>query len=323
MMDRRAFITVMGGGVLAAPLAAVGQEATRVARVGVLGPTPVVPANDEAFRQGLAQFGYVHGRNLVIEYRDGEGSRLSELAADLVRLKVEVIYARGPAAVTASRNATRTVSVVAIDLESDPVAVGFARGLAQPGGNITGVFLDLPELSGKQLQLLKEVIPKLSRVDVLGNSVLNAPQLRATEVAARTLKLDLQSHDVRTAADFAIALETLKKGRVGAAVILSSPVVYSQRAQIGALSVEKRIPVVSMFVEFAEAGGLMAYGPSVRDASRRCGAYVGKILQGANPGDLPIDRPERFELAINVNTAKALGLTIPQPLLLRADRVIE
>jgi putative ABC transport system substrate-binding protein len=309
--------------VIPAPLAVVGQEATRIARIGVLGPTPVVPSNDEAFKQGLAQFGYVHGRNLVIEYRDGEGARLSELAADLVRLKVEVIYARGPAAVTASRNATRTVSVVAIDLESDPVAVGFARGLAQPGGNITGVFLDLPELSGKQLQLLKEVIPKLSRVGVLGDSVLNAPQLRATEVAAQTLKLDLQSRGVRTAVDFAIALETLKKGRVGAAVILSSPLVYDQRAQISALAVEKRIPAMSMFVEFAEAGGLMAYGPSIRDASRRCGAYVGKILQGAYPGDLPIERPERFELAINLKTAKALGLTIPQAVLGRADQVIE
>src|SRR4029453_14536836 len=188
-----------------------------------------------------AQFGYVHGRNLVIEYRDGEGSRLSELAADLVRLKVEVIYARGPAAVTASRNATRTVSVVAIDLESDPVAVGFARGLARPGGNVTGVFLDLPELSGKQLQLLRDIIPKISRVPVLGDFVLNAPQFRATDGAARTLAIEVQRLEVRAPTDLGQALETAKRGGTRAVIFLSSPLVFIHRTEIGFMAAARHL----------------------------------------------------------------------------------
>ena len=248
---------------------------------------------------------------------------LSEHAAELARLSVDVILARGPAAVAAAKAVTRTIPVVAVDLESDPVAAGFVRGLAQPGGNITGVFLDLPELSGKQLQLLKETVPRFSRVAVLGDPVLNAPQFRATEVAARALAIQLQSVEVRAQKDFNDALETAKKGQARAVLLLSSPLVFNSRARIAALAVEKRIAAVSMFVEFAEAGGLMAYGPSLRESFRRCGAYAGKILQGAKPGELPIERPERFNLVINLKTAKALGIIIPQTLLLRADQVIE
>jgi ABC-type uncharacterized transport system substrate-binding protein len=305
------------------PLVALAQPAPRIYRIGVLGPTPVVPSNDEAFKQGLAQFGYTEGQNLVIEYRHAEGSRLSEYAGDLVRLNVDVIYARGPAAVRAARDATHTVPVVAIDLESDPVAVGFARGLAQPGGNITGVFLDLPELGGKQLQLLKEIIPRLSQVVVLGDPILNASQFRATESAAHALAIDIQRREVKSANDFSKALDAARESRARAVLILSSPLVYSQRAKIGALVIEKRIPAVSMFTEFVEAGGLMAYGPSIREASQRCGAYVGRILQGAKPGEMPIERPQTFELAVNLKTAKALGLTIPPSVLGRADQVIE
>ncbi len=198
MMDRRAFIAMVGGSILAAPLTATAQQAGKVYRIGVLGPTPVAPSTDEAFRQGLGQFGYIDGRNLVIEYRDAEGARLFDVAGDLVRLNVDVIFARGPAAVKAAKGATDTIPVVAIDLESDPVAEGFVRGLAQPGGNITGVFLDLPELGGKQLQLLKEIIPQLSRVAVLGDPVLNARQFRAMEVAARALAIDVQRQEVRS-----------------------------------------------------------------------------------------------------------------------------
>ena len=306
-----------------APLAALAQPALRIFRIGVLGPAPVVPSNDEAFKQGLAQFGYTDGQNFVIEYRHAEGNRLSEHAGDLVRLNVDIIYARGPAAVRAARDATRTIPVVAIDFESDPVAAGFARGLAQPGGNITGVFLDLPELSGKQLQLLKEIIPQLSHVAVIGDPILNASQFRATESAARVLAIDIQRQEVKAVNDLSNALDATRKSRARAVMFLSSPLVYSQRVRIGALLVEKRLPAVSMFVELAEAGTLMAYGPSVREASRRCGAYVGRILQGTKPGEMPIERPQTFELAVNLKTAKVLGLTIPPSVLGRADHVIE
>jgi putative ABC transport system substrate-binding protein len=322
-MDRRAFLTILGGGIFAVPFIVLGQEAAKTSRIGVLGPTPIAPLTDEAFRRGLAQFGYTDGRNLVIEYRDAEGTRLSDVAGELVRLNVDVIYARGPAAVKAAKEATRTIPVVAIDLESDPVAAGFVRGLAQPGGNITGVFLDLPELGGKQLQLLKEIIPRLSRVAVLGDPVLNAPQFQAMEVAGRALSIGIQRQDVRVVKAFDRALDAARKERATAVLILSSPFVYSQRVRIGALVNEKHIPSVSKFSEFVAAGGLMSYGPSVPAAAQRCGTYVGRILQGVKPSELPVERPQTFELAVNLKTAKALGLTIPQTLLLRADQVIE
>ena len=321
-MNRRTLLCGLAA-ILASPIAAKAQQAAKMYRVGVLGPTPVSPSSDEGFRKGLSQLGYTDGQNVVIEYRDGEGTRLSDLAGDLVRRKVDVIYARGPAAVRAAQGATHAIPVVAIDLESDPVAAGFVRGLAQPGGNITGVFLDLPELGGKQLQLLKEIIPRLSRVAILGDPVLNAPQFEATEAAAQTLGIAVQRQNVMVVKDFDRALDSARKGRATAVLILSSPFVYSQRALIGALVIEKHIPAVSMFSEFVAAGALMSYGPSVPAAAQRCGTYVGRILQGDKPGELPIERPQTFELAVNLKTAKALGLTIPQSVLLRVDQVIQ
>ena len=322
-MDRRTFLGGMMLATLSTPLRADAQQTARTSRIGVLGQTPMNPSLDGAFKQGLGQFGYTDGRNLVIEYRQGEGARLSDVAGELVRMNVDAIYARGPAAVKAAKEATRTIPVVAIDLESDPVAAGFVRGLAQPGGNITGVFLDLPELGGKQLQLLKEIIPRLSRVAILGDPVLNAPQFEAMEAAAQALAIDVQRQDVRVVKDFDRALDSARKGRATAVLILSSPFVYSQRAHIGALVIEKRVPAVSMFSEFVAAGGLLSYGPSVPAAAQRCGTYVGRILQGVKPGELPIERPQTFELAVNLKTAKALGLTVPQSVLGRADQVIE
>jgi ABC-type uncharacterized transport system substrate-binding protein len=315
------FLVALIGSVLFA--AAVDAQQARLYRIGVLGPTPIAPSSDEGFRKGLGQFGYTDGQNLVIEYRDGEGTRLTELAGDLVRRNVDVIYARGPAAVRAAQAATHAIPVVAIDLESDPVAAGFVRGLAQPGGNITGVFLDLPELGGKQLQLLKEIIPGLSRVAVLGDPVLNAPQFQAIEVAAQAMAIAVQRQNVMVVKDFDRALDAARKGRATAVLILSSPFAYSQRERIGALVIEKRIPAVSMFSEFVGAGGLLSYGPSVPAAAQRCGTYVGRILQGVRPGELPIERPQTFELAVNLKTAKALGLTVPPSVLGRADQVIE
>ena len=279
----------------------------------------------QAFKQGLGEFGYTDGQNIAMEYRDADGrpERLPQLAADLVQLNADVILARGAGALSTAKQATSRIPIVAVDLESDPVAMGFVRTLAQPGGNITGVFLDLPELSGKQLQLLKEIIRPISRVAILGDPVLNAPQFQATEVAARALAIQPQLLNVQASKDIDPALEAASRGRANAVLLLSSPLVFYHRAELGALTAKRRLPAVSMFVEFAEAGGLMAYGPSLREAFRRAGAYAGRILQGAKAGELPVERPTKFDLVINLKTAKALGLTLPQSLLQRADRVIE
>ena len=279
----------------------------------------------QAFKQGLGEFGYTDGQNIAMEYRDADGrpERLPQLAADLVQLNADVILAQGAGALSTAKQATSRIPIVAVDLESDPVAMGFVRTLAQPGGNITGVFLDLPELSGKQLQLLKEIIRPISRVAILGDPVLNAPQFQATEVAARALAIQPQLLNVQASKDIDTALEAASRGRANAVLLLSSPLVFYHRAELGALTAKRRLPAVSMFVEFAEAGGLMAYGPSLREAFRRAGAYAGRILQGAKAGELPVERPTKFDLVINLKTAKALGLTLPQSLLQRADRVIE
>ncbi len=324
-LERRTFMTLVSGGLLAAPLAVEAQPTGKVWRIGVLGLTPAAQFLGEAFKQGLGEFGYTEGRNVVIEYRDADGKpeRLPQLAADLVRLNVDVIFARGAGALSAAKQATSRIPTVAVDLESDPVAMGFVRKLAQPGGNITGVFLDLPELSGKQLQLLKEIIRPISRVAILGDPVLNAPQFQAAEIAARALAIQPQLLEVQASKDVGRALEVASRRRASAVLLLSSPLVFAHRTEISALAVERRLPAVSMFVEFAEAGGLMAYGPSLREMFRRCGAYVGRILQGAKPGELPVERPQKFELVINLKTAKALGLTISPSLLARADQVIQ
>ncbi len=324
-MDRRKFIGVISTGLLAAPVAAGAQPTARAPRIAVLGVTPSNPTLGEAFKQGLAELGYTDGQNVAVEYRDADGmpERLPQLAVDLVRLNVEIIFARGAGALAAAKQATSRIPIVTVDLESDPLAMGFVRSLAQPGSNITGVFLDLPELSGKQLQLLKETIRSISRVAILGDQVLNRPQFQATEVAARSLAMQPQLLDVRASKDIDTALEAASRGRAGAVLLLSSPLVFRHRAEIGALAIKRRLPAVSMFVEFAEAGGLMAYGPSLREAFRRAGGYAGRILQGAKPAEMPVERPTKFELVINMKTAKALGLAIPQSLLTRADQVVQ
>jgi putative ABC transport system substrate-binding protein len=324
-MDRRKFIGVISTGLLAAPVAAGAQPAAKAPRIAVLGVTSFNPTLGEAFKLGLGELGYTDGQNVAVEDRDADGmpERLPQLAADLVRLNVDIIFARGAGALAAAKQATSRIPIVTVDLESDPLAMGFVRSLAQPGGNITGVFLDLPELSGKQLQLLKEIIRSISRVAILGDQVLNRPQFQATEVAARSLAMQPQLLDVRASKDIDTALEAASRGRVGAVLLLSSPLVFRYRAEIGALAIKKRLPAVSMFVEFAAAGGLMAYGPSLREAFRRAGGYAGRILQGAKPADMPVERPTKFELVINMKTAKTLGLAIPQPLLTRADQVVQ
>ncbi len=324
-MDRRAFIGTLAGGLLAAPLVADAQTAARKVRVGMLGSNPIAPFLYEMFKEGLAQLGYIEGHQVQIVQLDGGGvpARLPAGAAELVRARADVIFARGPVAVAAAVEASKTIPIVAIDLESDPIALGYAKTLARPGGNVTGVFLDLPELSAKQLQLFREIAPGLSRVALVGDSTGNAAQFRATERAAQTLGIQVQMFEGRTAAELDAALEAAPRSGVGAVLIFSSPVVFDHRGRIAALGRQKRLPTVSLFSEFAEAGGLLTYGPSLRESFRRSGVFAGKVLGGAKPADLPIERPEKFELVINMKTAKALGLTIPPSLLQRADQVIE
>src|SRR5712692_8863426 len=268
VMDRRELISAVTVSILAAPLAAEAQPAARTPRIGVLGLPPWNPSLDASFKQGLGEGGYTGGQNVVIEYRDADGrpEQLSQLATDLVRLNVDVILARGSGSLSAAMHATSRIPTVAVDFESDPVAMGYVRNLAQPGGNITGVFLDLPELCGKQLQLLKEIIRPISRVALLGDPELNAPQFQASEVAARALAIQPQRLEVRASKDLDRALGAASRGRASAVLLLSSPLVFAHRMEIDALAVERRLPAVSMFVEFAEAGGLMAYGPSLREA---------------------------------------------------------
>ncbi len=292
-MKRRDFITLLGGAT-AWPLAARAQRPAMPV-IGVLGPATaeVIPHLLAAFRRGLAEAGYVEGKNLAIEYRFANFrlELLPEAAGDLVRLNVNVIFAIGPEPLAAARKATASIPIVAIDLESDPVALGYVKSLARPGGNITGPFLDFPELSGKQLQLLKEIFPRLSRIAIFGDPSINAPQLAATETAARAFAVQAESIELRAPDDIERALAAAGTKHAEAGILLTSPLMYVYMKQIGALAIPKRLPLISMFAEFPKAGGFMAYGPNVVEMFQRCGDYVGKILHGVKPSDLPIQRP--------------------------------
>ena len=320
-MRRRDFIAAIASAT-AWPHAARAQHPTMV--IGWLSNAPEarVPHLFAALRRGLADAGYVEGKNLTIEYRVYTQELLHEAVSDLVLRKVNVIFAIPPA-VAAATNATTSIPIVAIDLEDDPVANGYVESLARPGGNITGIFLDIPELSGKQVGLLKEIIPHLSRVAILGVPGLNATQFAAAELSARALGLEAEIMEVRSADDFERAMEAASRKHVGAAILLSSPLAFLSFRKIGELALGKRLPVISLLAEFPRSGGLIAYGPNIGELWRRAGDYVGKILHGAKPGELPIQRPERFDLVINVKTAGALGVTVPPTLLATADEVVE
>jgi putative tryptophan/tyrosine transport system substrate-binding protein len=330
-MERRTFLAGTGAVLFAAPLAAEAQQVGKIYRIGhlaIAGPTdtpPPPPANWESFQQGLRELGYVEGQNIAFEHRYAHGrfDLFPGLAADLVRLQVDIIFARGPQAVTAAKNATRAIPIVGIDLESDPVMTGLVTSISRPGGNITGMFLDLAELSGKQLQLLKELVPKLLRVAVLGDPAVNASQLSALNDAGRALAVHVQVLELKSSGRLDGAFEEAKKGRAQALVTLSNPLNLSSRSRIGALATKRRLPTMFPYRAHVEAGGLMSYGPDLPGMHRRCADYVVKILKGAKPSDLPVERPVKFELVINLKTAKALGLTIPQSVLGRADEVIQ
>jgi putative ABC transport system substrate-binding protein len=311
-----------------APVVAAAQPAGKAWRVGVLttgNPHSAPPANWDGFLQGLRESGYVEGQNIAIEqrYAEGKPELFPDRAADLVRLKVDVIFARGPWAVSAAKAATRTIPIIGLDLESDPISDGFVKSLARPGGNITGMFLDLAELSGKQLQILKEIIPKLSRVAILGDSAVNASQLRELRMVARSLAVQTQALEMKSSKDLESAFEAANKGRATALIVLSNPLTLASRAQIGDMATKRRLPTMYLYRAHVDAGGLISYGPDLPDMFRRCGEYVGRILGGAKPSELPVERPVKFDLVINLKTANALGLTIPQSVLVRADEIIQ
>ena len=307
------------------PLAAEAQQPTKVFRIVYLDPIDAPQEPSRVFRQALRELGYVQGENILIEGRYAAGSedRLREYATEAVRLKVDVIVAVSSSAVKAATKATKTIPIVALDLESDPVASGFVASLARPGGNLTGLFLDLPELAAKRLELLKEAIPGIARVAVLWDPSMNTVPLRATEVAARSLGLHLQIVEARRPSDFEGAFRAAVSGRNRALMVFQSPMFASHPKLIVDLAAKHRLPTMSIFSYFTEAGLLMSYGPNLNDIFRQAAAYVDKILRGARPSELPVQRPTRFELVVNVKAAKAFGLPMPPSLLLRADQVIE
>jgi putative tryptophan/tyrosine transport system substrate-binding protein len=306
---------------------AQAQQPAKVPRIGFLGAAypSTNAARIEAFRQGLRELGYVEGKNIIVEYRWAEGKteRLPNLAAELVRLKVDIIVTAGPAATRPAKEATSTIPIV-MAFDNDPVGSGFVASLARPGGNITGLSALFPELSGKRLELLKEVVPMLSRMVVLGTSTNlgNAQALKEIELAAGVFKVQLQTLDVLQPTDIEPAFRTAVKGRADAILVLSSAVIFSQRTQIADLAVKNRLPVNFPQSEYVEDGGLMSYAPNYADLFRRAATYVDKILKGAKPADLPVEQAKRFEFIINLKTAKQIGLTIPPNVVARADKVI-
>jgi putative ABC transport system substrate-binding protein len=330
MITRRVFVGTLAGGLLAAPLAAEAQQAAKIARIGYLTLNlAAAPHVREAFLQGLRDLGYVEGRNVVIEYRDAEGKveRLPALAAELVALKVDVILAGGTPQALAAKQATRTIPIVFAS-SPDPVGSGLVTSLARPGGNVTGLSFLAPELVGKRLEQLKQALPGVSRVAVLWQpggqgERTEKDMLKEAEVAARALGVRPQFVEARGPADIDRAFSDMTRARAGALTVLSTPMFVSERRRLVDLAAKNRLPTVFSFREYVDAGGLMSYGPNLADLFRRAATYVDKILKGAKPADLPVEQPTKFDLVINLKTAKALGLTIPPSLLGRADEVIQ
>jgi putative ABC transport system substrate-binding protein len=327
---RRAFLGTLVGSLLAAPLAAGAQQAAKVYRIGLLGGSPPNSPGGrrawEGFFQGMRELGYVEGQNILVEGRfyGDHTERLPALAAELVQLKVDVIVAGAAPAPEAAHRATSTIPIV-MAIHTDPVGSGLVASLARPGRNVTGVSTLGPELVGKRLQLLKQVIPGISRVAVLSNptDTTQALVLREAQVAARSLKVHLQVLEARAPGDLPGAFSAMTKERAGGVIILTSSMFYDQRTRIAELAARSRLPAIYSTKDYAEAGGLMAYGVNLGEGFRRAATYVDKILKGARPADLPVEQPTKFELVINFKAAKALGLTIPPSLLQGADEVIQ
>jgi putative ABC transport system substrate-binding protein len=303
-------------------------QTAKAARIGVLRPAPDDPVfrqTFEPFRQTLRRSGFSEGTNLSIEWRVRAGSteEINALAGELVRLHVNAIFAIAPAGVSAAARATKSIPIVAVDLETDPKEAGLIGSLARPGGNVTGLFLDFPDLGGKWLELLREAVPGLARVAVLWDPATGPSLLKGAETAASVLKVQMVVLEARAPRDFAAAFESAGRDRARALLVLGSPVFNSARKQLAELAAKHRLPAIMPFGGFADDGGLMAYGPDLATMFQQAGGVMAKVLGRTPPGVIPIERPARFELIVNLRTAKALKLTIPNSLLLRADRVIE
>src|SRR5438874_8603528 len=304
------------------------QQPGKVRRIDYLSALSVSAESSrlDGFRQALRDLEYVEGKNIVIEYRFAEGKfdRLPQLAAELVRLKDDVIVTTGPTSTRAAKEATTTIPIV-MTFDNDPVGNRFVASLARPGGNITGLSTHYPEISGKQLELLKEIVPRLSRVAVLGNSTVpgNAQALRETELAAGAFGVKLQYLDIQNPKEIETAFRAASKGRADAVLVLGSQVVTSHPKQFVEQAAKSQLPAIYWSPEFVEAGGLMTYSVSITDLFRRAAVYVDKILKGAKPAELPVEQPTKFELVINLRAAKQIGFTIPPNVLLRADKVIK
>ena len=322
-MRRREFLGVLGAGVAWSLPVRAQQRTPNVPRIGFL--LNVQSELVEVLFRGLREAGYVEGRNVIVETRFAGNmlDRIDQFASELVALNCNLIFAAGPYAIQALTKATSTIPLVAIDLESDPVANRWAASIARPGGNLTGFFLDLPELGGKQIELLKEALPALSRVAFLWDSTVGLIQFRATEAVARTAGVAPLSLPIQRREDFKDAFDYAVSQQAHAVVVLSSPLIFGQRSQIAELALNARLATISLFTLFPRSGGLMGYGPNFADMWKRAATYVDRILRGARPGELPIERPSRFELVINLKTARAIGLDIPPTLVVRADEVIE
>ena len=329
MNNRRKLIVALGAGALVTPIGSFAQtQPAKLYRIGLLsGHSPSDTALwHQAFRQGLRDLGWIEGKNISIEYRYAEGrsDRLPDLAADLVRLKVDVIVASVTPDALAAHKATRAIPIVIV-AAGDPVVLGLAKSLARPGGNVTGLSPMTSELGGKRLELLKEMVPKLSRVAVLWNPQGPASSLgwQDIQLPARQLEIQLHSLEVRSPRDFDKAFADAIRARAGALFVIPDPVITPNLKRIAGLAAKSSLPSIFHVSEFADAGGLVAYGPDRADMFRHAATFVDKILKGAKPGDLPVEQPTKFELVINMKTAKALGIKIPNSIMVQATKVIE
>jgi putative ABC transport system substrate-binding protein len=329
MVSRRRIVIALGASALAAPLVSLAQQPKRVPLVGVLSPgwpppsPPLVAIG--SLQQGLRDSGYVEGQTVALEYRyaSGKPETLAGLTLELVKLNADVLVAIGSPSLYAAKSVAAALPIVAIDLESDPVASGLVASLAKPGGTITGLFLDFADMTGKWLELLTEALPGVRSAAVLWDATTGQFQLQAITAAAKKRSMDLEVLKFQQAADIDAVLASAMKRRPAALVQLSSPVVFLESARVANFTQAHRLPAISMFSAFPQAGGLMSFGPNLPTFFRRSGLLVDKILRGARPAEIPLERPTTFELVVNIRTAKALGLKVPQSILVRAERLIE
>jgi len=323
-VNRRAFVTGLGA-VLAAPLAAEGQQEVKVYRIGYLSSAnPRSSAFFQAFEQRLRELGYIEGRNLAIEFRTAEGQldRLPSLAAELVRLNVNVIVTATDHATRAAKEVTATIPIIFVGANFDPVALKFVTSLARPGANVTGLFFLHLDLTAKRFGLFKEMLPSVKRVAVFSD-LFTVDQLRRVEEANGSIGLKLQPIELRNPPDLEDAFRVIRRSHAEALFVLESALIFRARRDIAQLALKHRLPTSFAFREYADAGGLVAYGVNFANMFRRAAEYIDRIRKGTNPGDLPVEQPTRFELVVNMKTAKALGVTIPPSLMLRADQIIE